>query len=131
MAELVDFDPRRHEGALRELWTAYIAEAVGPLKEQFGIEQEVPAVIAGMMSHLDDFAPPTGRLLLVVEAGWVLGCGCLRPIAPGIAEVKRMYLVPSARGQGLGRVLLTTLLSAARAEGYREARLDTGGCMTD
>jgi predicted GNAT family acetyltransferase len=64
--------------------------------------------------HLGQFAPPAGRLLLVVEAEAVLGCGCLRPIAPGIAEIKRMYLRPEVRGRGLGRQLLDALLSAAR-----------------
>ena len=82
------------------------------------------------MRHLNQFAPPAGRLLLVIEDAAVLGCGGLRPmIAPGVAEIKRMYLRPEARGCGLGRQLLEALLAASRQEGYQQVRLDTDGLM--
>ena len=129
MAELVAFVPGTHEAELRELLTAYIAEGAARLEQEFDVEQDVPTVVDRLLRHLGQFAPPAGRLLLVVEGEAVLGCGCLRPIAPGIAEIKRMYLRPEARGRGLGRQLLDALLTAARQEGYREARLDTDGLV--
>jgi GNAT superfamily N-acetyltransferase len=129
MAELVAFVPGRHEAKLRELLTAYIAKGAARLAQELGVEQDVRAIVDRLVTHLGQFAPPAGRLLLVVEAEAVLGCGCLRPIAPGIAEIKRMYLRPEVRGRGLGRQLLDALLSTARQGGYREARLDTDGLV--
>jgi GNAT superfamily N-acetyltransferase len=129
MAEVVAFVPGMHETDLRELWTAYLEEAAADLKREFGFEDDIPAVVEDTLQHLVQFAPPAGRLLLVVEEDAVLGCGGLRPIVPGVAEIKRMYLRPAARGRGLGRQLLDALLAAARQEGYREARLDTDGLM--
>src|SRR5918998_3616195 len=129
MAELVAFLPGTHEADLREVLTAYLEEGAARLERAFGFEQDIPAAVEYVMRHLNQFAPPAGRLLLVLEDDAVLGCGCLRPIAPGIAEIKRMYLRPEARGRGLGRQLLDTLLTAARQEGYREARLDTDGLV--
>ena len=55
----------------------------------------------------------------------------MRLIGPGVAEIKRMYLQPNARGRGLGRMLLDGLLHEARALGCHEARLDSGWFMTD
>lgn len=129
MAEMVAFVPGTHEADLRALLTAYLEEGAAGLKQAFDFEQDIPAAVDGMMGHLAQFAPPSGRLLLVIEGNTVLGCGALRPIAPEVAEIKRMYLRPEARGRGLGRQLLEALLIAARQEGYQEVRLDTPGLM--
>jgi GNAT superfamily N-acetyltransferase len=129
MAELVAFVPGTHEADLHALLTAYLKEGAAGLKQAFDLEHDIPAAVGGMMGHLAQFAPPAGRLLLVIEGNAALGCGALRPIAPGVAEIKRMYLRPEARGRGLGRQLLEALLLAARQEGYQEVRLDTPGLM--
>jgi GNAT superfamily N-acetyltransferase len=129
VAELVAFVAGKHDPDLRELWTAYLTEPAADLAREFGFVEDIPAVVAETLDHLDEFAPPAGRLLLLEEDGAILGCGCLRRSAAGIAEIKRMYLRPKARGRGLGRMLLEALLAAARAEDYREIRLDTDGLM--
>jgi GNAT superfamily N-acetyltransferase len=129
MAELVAFVPDVHEAVLQEVLTAYLEEGAARLTRAFGVDQDIPAAVDYVMRHLDQFAPPAGRLLLVVEGDVVLGCGGLRPIAPGVAEIKRMYLRPEARGRGLGRHLLEALLDAARKVGYQETQLDTDGLM--
>jgi putative acetyltransferase len=53
-------------------------------------------------------------------------CGAIRCIAVGIAEVKRMYVVPAARGRGFSRVLLSALEETARELGMRRLVLETG-----
>jgi ribosomal protein S18 acetylase RimI-like enzyme len=54
----------------------------------------------------------------------------VRRIADGVAEIKRMFVVPDARGQGHGRRLLDALEAAAADLGYRAVRLDTAQSMT-
>lgn len=39
--------------------------------------------------------------------------------------MKRLFLLPNARGLGLGKALTEHVVEAARARGYRELRLDT------
>ena len=131
MAELVAFVPDAHEADLREVLTAYLEEGAARLERAFGFEQDIPAAVVAVMGQLWQFAPPAGRMLLVVEGEIVLGCGGLRPLGPSIAEIKRMYVRPEARGHGLGRKLLRGLLAAARQVGYQEVRLDTDGLMPE
>jgi GNAT superfamily N-acetyltransferase len=70
---------------------------------------------------------PPGGVFLVGYRGDVAVCGGgLKRLPDGACEIKRMYVVPAARGQGVARMLLHALEDAARALGYAIARLDTG-----
>lgn len=73
------------------------------------------------------YAGPRGELLLARDdLGGPLGCVGLRPIAPeGCCEMKRLFLLPAARGLGLGLAMTQAMIAAARARGYGELRLDT------
>lgn len=73
------------------------------------------------------YGPPGGALLLARDAaGAPVGCVALRPIdPPGCCEMKRLFLLPAARGTGLGRALAQAAMEEARRRGYREMRLDS------
>ncbi|WP_199520996.1 GNAT family N-acetyltransferase [Jiangella anatolica] len=88
-------------------------------------------------AELPTLLGPRGRLLVAVRQssgngdGAVAGVGALKPVDAGTAEVKRMYVRPSARGQRAGRALLRRLLTDAAALGHREVRLETARFMTE
>ena len=69
-----------------------------------------------------DVRGPGAVFLVARDDSVALGCGALRPLAPGVAELKRMYARP---GSGAGRLLLAALEEQAAAFGYREVCLST------
>ena len=64
--------------------------------------------------------------LVIYRAGIAVGCGAVRLLDSETAELKRMYVVPPARGKGLGRRLVDGLEAEARTLGARRLVLETG-----
>lgn len=71
------------------------------------------------------YAPPQGRLCLAQYRHEIVGCVGLRDLGGGICEMKRMYVKPNYRVQGLGRALAKAIINEARNIGYTHMRLDT------
>jgi putative acetyltransferase len=79
---------------------------------------------------LEQLAQPDIRFFVARRERVPLACGALR-IARDYAEVKRMYVAPSARGQGLGRAILARIESEAASAGLRVMRLETGNLQAE
>ena len=111
--------------------------AVGPLFQEYTdmLLAENPAFAKYLqlqnydqeLLHLEaKYGPPGGRLyLLVTPEGEAVGTGALRPLEGGLCELKRLYIRPAFRGQGLAEQTVRRLIGDARALGYRRMVLDT------
>jgi GNAT superfamily N-acetyltransferase len=70
---------------------------------------------------------PTADAFLIARYGHEpVGCGALRFIDATTGEIKRMYVVPTARGRGVGRRVLEQLETFARDRGAHRLVLETG-----
>lgn len=95
---------------------------------EFGLCGAGPAGDAEIDAISSAFPPPRAAFFVAESSGRVLGGGGIGPI-PGqpeeICELRKMYLVREARGQGAGRRLLEACLDFARQAGYRTCYLAT------
>ena len=114
MATIREADGRVDIDEIRTLFEEYAQSLGVDLSFQdFGVE------LAGLPGA---YASPGGRLLLAVDGTRPVGCVGVRPLGDGICEMKRLYVRPEARGQGLGRELTQAAIAFGRAAGYRAMR---------
>ena len=78
-----------------------------------------------------DFESPDGAFLVGYEGGQPVACGGVCRYDAATAEIRRVYVVPAARGRGLGRLMVAALEDEARALGYGAVRLETGNRQPD
>ncbi|TMV10112.1 GNAT family N-acetyltransferase [Ruegeria sediminis] len=74
----------------------------------------------------DALREPGVRFWALYENGEPLGCGALKPLPDGTAEVKSVHVLAAARGRGLARVMMEHLAAQARAAGATALVLETG-----
>ena len=103
-----------------------IRRIVATVLREHGLELDphgVDADLDDIIAHYHD----SGGLFRVVtdEQGAIVGCGGIVPIDANDAEVRKMYLLPVARGLGYGQRLLEDLIAHARSNGFRRVVLET------
>jgi putative acetyltransferase len=101
-------------------------------------DDELVALMAALDEELHRRYPPESvhalasgqeleaTFLLARLGGEAVGCGALTELAPGIGEIKRMYVRPEHRGHRVGRHLLSALEQAGRERGFPLVRLEAG-----
>jgi ribosomal protein S18 acetylase RimI-like enzyme len=117
--------PERAGGPLAlALLARYYAELDSRFPGGFELERTVAA-------PADELTPPRGLFLVATLDGAAVGCGAVRLLDADVAEIKRMWVDPGARGAGVGRALLASLEAGAVELGAHAVRLDTAASLTE
>jgi len=116
VARFVPCDPEKPPA------TELLAEMAAELNAMYWTSSrlDLPAV------HPSELRPPGGVYLVGWEGELAVAGGAWRHLDDGLAEIKRMFVRPSARSRGIAGELLAALESSVRHAGYRRLRLDTG-----
>ena len=78
-----------------------------------------------------DMLPPRGAFFVALSDGLAQGCVGLKGTDKGYAEIKRLWVAPSARGLGLAQRLMAACEDAARDLGIGLLRLDTNSALPE
>ena len=123
MVEIVEVAAPAEMDAVRVLFGEY-KKAVG-VDLWFGVD---------FQRELDElpnpYVAPAGRLVVARDGDQLAGCGALRPLRPGVVELRRLWVRKPYRKQGVGKLITEALVAWARQAGYRAVRLETLSVMT-
>jgi GNAT superfamily N-acetyltransferase len=78
-----------------------------------------------------EIRPPAGEFFVAYLHGEPIGCGAVKHHTDAPAEIKRMWIAPTARGLGLGRRLLEKLEACALGAGARVAHIETSAVLDE
>jgi ribosomal protein S18 acetylase RimI-like enzyme len=119
--QVEDAEGEERLGLVRHLFRCYAHEFAATIAVSLCM-QGFDAELAGLPGR---YAPPAGCLLLAMDGEHPAGCVALRDLGDGTCEMKRLYVAPSLRGRGLGRLLVETVIGRAERVGYRRMVLDS------
>ncbi len=130
---------RGNEVHLRRIETVDDLAPAVALAREFGdwatkeIEARLGVVIPAESDHrpevLDDLLAAGGRLYVAEVDGGAVGIGGLKRLSETAGEIKRMFVLPSARGRGAGRAIVERLVADARALGFATIYLESASFM--
>jgi heme-degrading monooxygenase HmoA/GNAT superfamily N-acetyltransferase len=98
------------------------------------LDAELLTRYPGVPTHgidVDAFRRAGGEFFVAYVAGKAVACGCYRPISPDTVELKRMWVPPSHRRQGLSKRILEKIEATARGRGFTRAVLETGALQPE
>jgi GNAT superfamily N-acetyltransferase len=100
------------------------SDLLGALLEEYDV-MAGRELSGGPSAEPRDFAPPGGAFVVGYVDDVAVCGGGVKALGDGVAEIKRMYVVPEFRGRGVARALIDALESAASELGHHVMRLDS------
>jgi GNAT superfamily N-acetyltransferase len=119
---LVEVDPS--DPVAQACLSAYYAELDRRFPQGFVVEASHDPVAELLVR-------PHGAFILAFDGDAAVGCVMLKGTCAEYAEIKRLWIAPSARGKGLARKLMDAAERIARELGVRLLRLDTHSALSD
>ncbi len=101
---------------------AFAAELSKRLKVEFDLKKSGDPGLSQMKQ-------PLGTFVVARLGDFPVGCVGVKGNGGALAEIKRMWIAPAARGLGLAHQLMTSAEKAACALGIKTLRLDTNSTL--
>jgi putative acetyltransferase len=107
------------------------ATVIATVLAEYGLGWEPEAADRDVLEVETHYWAVGGEFWVVTHQQQVVGTAAYYPThrSPTAVEIRKMYLLPIARGQGLGRFLLTLLEQAIAAQGYTDIWLETASSL--
>ncbi len=110
-----------------------IAQVIGAVLAEYGLGWEPELADLDVLEVEEYYLASGGEFWSIEQQGSLVGSGGYYPIARGeqAVEIRKMYLLPAYRGQGLGRFLLAELEQSIARRGFREIWIETATILAE
>lgn len=109
------------------------AAVIGSVLAEYGLTWEPTGADRDVLEIEACYQQVGGEFWVVEYQDQIVGTAAYYPIqrSPQAVEIRKMYLLPSARGQGLGRFLLQQLEQAIAARGFHTIWIETASVLKE
>jgi putative acetyltransferase len=109
------------------------ADVIRTVLTEYGLGWEPDGADRDVLEVEAAYLERGGEFWVVEQAGRLVGTSAYYPISRGenAVEIRKMYLLPAARGQGLGRYLLTTIEAVIQARGFSDIWIETASVLKE
>lgn len=109
------------------------AELIGSVLAEYGLSWEPRGADRDVLEVEECYQRAGGEFWVIEHLGQVVGTGAYYPVHRGekAIEIRKMYLLPPARGLGLGKYLLQQLEVAIAARGFQQIWIETVNVMVE
>ncbi|PSB02529.1 GNAT family N-acetyltransferase [Merismopedia glauca] len=100
---------------------------------EYGLSWEPEGADRDVLEIEECYLATGGEFWVVESQGQVVGTSAYHPVSRGeqAVEIRKMYLLPAARGRGLGKFLLSELESAIANRGYQQIWIETASVLKE
>jgi len=107
------------------------ADLIFSVLAEYGLQCEPVGADTDVLRVEEAYWQTGGEFWIVERQGQIVGTAGYYPIerAPKAVEIRKMYLIPTARGQGLGRFLLRNLEEAIASKGFEQIWIETASVL--
>ena len=109
------------------------AEVIHSVLTQYKLGWEPTGADRDVLEVEECYLATGGEFWVVEKQGQIVGTSAYYPVERGnkAVEIRKMYLLSSARGQGLGKFLLQKLEDAIAAKGFKEIWIETASVLVE
>ncbi|MBW4525294.1 MAG: GNAT family N-acetyltransferase [Phormidium tanganyikae FI6-MK23] len=104
---------------------------IGFVLVEYGLTQEPEGADRDVLEVEDFYQQKNGEFWVIERQNKLVGTGAYYPISRGqnAVEIRKMYLLPEARGFGLGKFLLIELEKAIAKKGFDQIWIETASIL--
>jgi putative acetyltransferase len=109
------------------------SEVIGSVLSEYGLSWEPNGADRDVLQVEESYLATGGEFWVIEHQSNVVGTGGYYPTKRGnnAVEIRKMYLLPSARGVGLGKCLLQQLEIAVASRGFQEIWIETASVLVE
>jgi putative acetyltransferase len=109
------------------------AEVIKTVLEEYGLPWQPELADKDVIAVESAYLNIGGEFWVVEQDATIVGTAAYQPIARGqnAVEIRKMYLLPHIRGQGLGKYLLVQLEQAIAIKKYQEIWVETASVLKE
>ncbi|WP_072620974.1 GNAT family N-acetyltransferase [Spirulina major] len=109
------------------------AHLIRDVLREYGLPWEPEQADRDVIEVETHYSDQGGEFWVIEQDETLVGTGAYYPIERGenAVEIRKMYLHPTVRGQGLGRFLLTALETAVQQQGFHEIWIETATSLAE